>query len=147
MHVMLVILLGSSTSSASPGAIVAAVVVSILLLMVIVIVVTASLIWYHRRNKTYEFNIERMAETYKMVDNPIFDRVDNLNQAGAHEKEFSSVKITFVRELGEGAFGRVYQGMATNIIAGEDSTIIAVKQLKLNNTEDDGSTMVDFFKG
>ena len=88
-----------------------------------------------------------MAETYKAVDNPIFDRVETLNQAGAHEKEFSLEKITFVRELGEGAFGRVYQGMAANIIAGEDSTIVAVKQLKSNTPGDDGSAKVDFFKG
>ena len=131
----------------SPGAIVAAVVVPILLLIVIIIVVTTIWIWYHRHSKIYEFTIEEMADKYKTVDNPLFDRVDTLNQVGAHEKEFSSENITFVRELGEGAFGRVYQGMAANIIEGEDSTIVAVKQLKLNAYGDDGSVMVDFFKG
>ena len=123
-------------------------IVPIVVLTIIVMLVSICLVWFHQHNKRiYEFTIEKMAETYKMDDNPIFDRVDTLNQAGTHEKEFSSEKITFVRELGEGAFGRVYQGMAANIIAGEDSTIVAVKQLKSNTPGDDGSAKVDFFKG
>ena len=145
MHVIRYIL--GSTSSVSPGAIAAAVIVPILLLIIIVIFITVFLIWYHRRSKIYEFTIEKMAETYQTVNNPLFDRVGTLNKAGSHEKEFPSEKITFVRELGEGAFGRVYQGMAANIIAGEESTIVAVKQLKLNTSGDDGAAVVDFFKG
>ena len=140
-------IVGQSTSSISPGAIVAVVVVSISLIIITVILVTVFLIWYHRRSKIYEFTIEKMAETYQTVNNPLFDKVEALNQTGCHEKEFSSEKITFVRELGEGAFGRVYQGMAANIIAGEDTTIVAVKQIKLNTSGDDGGVVVDFFKG
>lgn len=86
-----------------------------------------------------------MAETYQEA-NPIFDRVGTLRQTGPHEKEFSSDNITFIRELGEGAFGRVYQGMA-NIFTGEESTVVAVKQLKVNTLADDGASVVEFFKG
>lgn len=112
---------------------------------------TIFLIWYCRYKKIqkkweFEFNIDKLAETYQ-TDNPLLDRVETVNQAGCHEKEFASENVAFVRELGEGAFGRVYQGVAADIITGEDSTIVAVKQLKLNDSEDDGATVVEFFKG
>ena len=129
---------------------VTAVVVPTALLIIVVILVTIFLLWFRQHNnKPHEFTIDRMAETYQTLHHPLFDRIEALKQAGPHEKEFSSEKVTFVRELGEGAFGRVYQGMAANIIAGEDSTIVAVKQLKLNTSEsgEDGGAVVDFFKG
>ena len=143
----------SSTHSNS-GAIAAGVVVPSVLLITVVILVITFLIWFHYRQKKQQkkqqmegFTIDMMAETYQM-NNPLLDRVGTLNQAGPHEKEFSSGNITFVRELGEGAFGLVYQGMAANIIAGEDSTIVAVKQLKSRNTsEDDSAAITEFFKG
>ena len=108
---------------------------------------TVFLLWYRQRSKIHEFTVVRMAEIYQTLDHPLFDRVGTLKQAGPHEKEFSIENVTFVRELGEGAFGRVYQGMAANIITGEDSTIVAVKQLKLSTSADDGAALVDFLKG
>ena len=135
-------------SGASPGAVAAAVVVPTVLLIVIIIVLIMFLLWFRRHNsKSHEFNIDRMAEAYEMPNHPLFDRVKELKQAGPHEKEFSIERITFARELGEGAFGRVYEGIAANIIAGEDSTTVAVKQLKSSISGDDDITVVDFFKG
>ena len=108
---------------------------------------TVILVWYYRqRNKAVDFTIEMMVEQYQ-ADNPLFDRVQTLKLPGPHEKEFPSARIQFVRELGEGAFGRVYQGMATDIMEGEDSTIVAVKQLKTDNTVDHNAVVVEFFKG
>ena len=40
-------------------------------------------------------------------------------------------KIHFVRELGEGAFGRVYLGLCEGLNLGEDLTMVAVKTLKV----------------
>ena len=40
-------------------------------------------------------------------------------------------KIHFVRELGEGAFGRVYLGLCEGLHLGEDLSIVAVKTLKV----------------
>jgi len=87
-----------------------------------------------------------MAKQFQFTS-PLFDRVETWQCFGPHEKEFPSEKIRFVRELGEGAFGWVYQGMATNIIEGEDSTIVAVKQLKTDTNMDDNIVRVEFFKG
>ena len=136
-----------STSHASPGTIVAAVVVPTIILLILLILAILLLIRFRKNRKIYEFTIDGITETYQTASNPLFDRIEPVKQAGPHEKEFSSENITFCRELGEGAFGRVYEGIATNIIAGEDSTVVAVKQLKLNTSADDDAVLVDFFKG
>ncbi|XP_074651566.1 high affinity nerve growth factor receptor-like [Tubulanus polymorphus] len=44
--------------------------------------------------------------------------------------------ITFIRELGEGAFGRVYLGRCVGLEDGEQSTLVAVKTLKDCTMED-----------
>ena len=88
-----------------------------------------------------------MMSALYQVDNPLFDRVEALKPTGPHEKEFPLDSVTCVRELGEGAFGRVYQGTAKNIVVGEESTTVAVKQLKVNAFEDDGIVVREFFKG
>ena len=138
-----------SDSSTKSGVIAAAVVIPTVLVIIIVTLVVAVLAWFRLHTKVKEeFTIDKMIKAYKVPCNhPLFDRIKPLQQAGPHEKEFSSGNISFCRELGEGAFGCVYQGMATNIIAGENSTVVAVKQLKLDTTSDDTAAVVDFFKG
>ena len=39
--------------------------------------------------------------------------------------------IHFVRELGEGAFGRVFLGLCKGIQPGEEHTMVAVKTVKV----------------
>lgn len=126
--------------------IVAAVVVPIVII-IIVIVITIFLIRFYRHRRIVEFTVEMVAEAH-LTGNPLYDKVADLRQPGPHEKEFSSDNITFVRELGEGAFGRVYQGIAGSIVPGEESTVVAVKQLKVTDASaDDGAALVEFFKG
>jgi len=134
-------------SDTPPGVIATAIIVPVLVLIIASVLVAVILMWYYRqRNKTVDFTIEMMVEQYQN-DNPLFDRVQALKPRGPHVKEFASERIKFVRELGEGAFGRVYQGMATNIIEGEDSTVVAVKQLKTDNAVDENAVMAEFLKG
>ena len=134
--------------STSSNTVAVAVAVPIVVFVVITVIVMLLVAWFYRRYKTQEveFTIDSMTENFQS-SNPLFDRVQTLKSSGPHEKEFPSDKIKFIRELGEGAFGRVYQGMAANIIEGEDATIVAVKQLKTNTTMDDNSVVVEFFKG
>jgi len=134
--------------SKSTNTVTVAVTVPIVMFVVITVIVMLVVVWFYRRYKTQEFvfTIDTMTENFQS-NNPLFDRVQTLKSSGPHEKEFPSERIKFVRELGEGAFGRVYQGMATNIIEGEDSTIVAVKQLKTDTTMDDNAVVMEFFKG
>ena len=46
-------------------------------------------------------------------------------------RHISREKIHFVRELGEGAFGRVYLGLCEGLHLCEDLTMVAVKTLKV----------------
>ena len=144
------IIVVESSSNASPGIIAVAVILPVVVLAVIVVTMPIFLVWYFRRRSRKlareNFTIEMMSALYQ-VDNPLFDRVEALKPTGPHEKEFPLDSVTCVRELGEGAFGRVYQGVAKNIIVGEESTTVAVKQLKVNTFEDDGIVVREFFKG
>ncbi|XP_065905218.1 muscle, skeletal receptor tyrosine-protein kinase-like isoform X2 [Dysidea avara] len=138
----------SSTSSApAAGIVVAVTIIPSVALMLIVLLVVLLIVWYHHlkvKERIANISIEAMARQFQFT-NPLFDRVEAQQRSGPHEKEFPSEKIKFVRELGEGAFGRVYQGMATNIIEGENYTIVAVKQLKTDTTADNNK-LGEFFK-
>lgn len=50
--------------------------------------------------------------------------------------EYPRNDIVYIRDLGQGAFGRVFQAKAPNIVKGEDLTIVAVKMLKDNASDD-----------
>ena len=45
-------------------------------------------------------------------------------------RQISREKIHFVRELGEGAFGRVFLGLCEGLTVGDDMSLVAVKTLK-----------------
>ncbi|XP_028148238.1 tyrosine-protein kinase transmembrane receptor Ror2 [Diabrotica virgifera virgifera] len=50
--------------------------------------------------------------------------------------EFPRNDIIYIRDLGQGAFGSVFQAKAPGLIAGEEFTIVAVKMLKEDASED-----------
>ena len=59
--------------------------------------------------------------------------------------------VVYIRDIGQGAFGRVFQARAPNIIKGQESTLVAVKMLKEDCTnemqrdfEREASLMVEF---
>ena len=137
-----------SSTSTSHGVVAIAVIIPVVVLSVIIVTIMISLFWYFRRRKLtrVNFTIEMMSAQYQ-VENPLFDRVEALKPICPHDKEFPLKNITCVRELGEGAFGRVYQGTAANIVKEEDSTTVAVKQLKVNTFESDVIIVTEFFKG
>lgn len=55
--------------------------------------------------------------------------------------EFPRNNIIYVRDLGQGAFGRVFQAKAPGLVPGEEFTNVAVKMLKEEASED---LLVDF---
>ncbi|CAH0553754.1 unnamed protein product [Brassicogethes aeneus] len=50
--------------------------------------------------------------------------------------EFPRNDIIYIRDLGQGAFGSVFQARAPGLIAGEEFTVVAVKMLKDDASED-----------
>ncbi|KAK6620369.1 hypothetical protein RUM44_006770 [Polyplax serrata] len=57
------------------------------------------------------------------------------------ELEFPRNDIIFIRDLGQGAFGRVFQAKAPGLVKGEEFTLVAVKMLKEEASAD---LLVDF---
>ncbi|XP_063698723.1 tyrosine-protein kinase transmembrane receptor Ror2 [Culicoides brevitarsis] len=55
--------------------------------------------------------------------------------------EYPRNNIIYLKDLGQGAFGRVFQAKAPGLVAGEDFTIVAVKMLKDEASQD---LQVDF---
>jgi len=50
--------------------------------------------------------------------------------------EYPRNDIIYVRDIGQGAFGRVFQAKAPGLISGEEFTMVAVKMLKEEASED-----------
>ena len=50
--------------------------------------------------------------------------------------EFPRNDIIYIKDLGQGAFGRVFQAKAPGLVTGEEFTLVAVKMLKDDATED-----------
>lgn len=55
--------------------------------------------------------------------------------------EYPRNNIIYIKDLGQGAFGRVFQAKAPGLVAGEDFTLVAVKMLKDEASQD---LQVDF---
>jgi receptor tyrosine kinase len=67
------------------------------------------------------------------------------------ELEYSRNDLVYIRDIGQGAFGRVFQASCTGLIKGMDVTLSAVKMLKDDASEDlhldferEASLMVEF---
>ncbi|XP_066946462.1 tyrosine-protein kinase transmembrane receptor Ror2-like isoform X3 [Macrobrachium rosenbergii] len=50
--------------------------------------------------------------------------------------QYDRNSIIYIRDLGQGAFGRVFQGRAPGLVPGEELTMVAVKVLKEEASED-----------
>eukprot|EP00092_Neocalanus_flemingeri_P007963 GFUD01008591.1.p1 GENE.GFUD01008591.1~~GFUD01008591.1.p1 ORF type:complete len:925 (+),score=155.82 GFUD01008591.1:42-2816(+) len=50
--------------------------------------------------------------------------------------EYPRNDIIYIRDIGQGAFGRVFQGKASGLLPGEEFTTVAVKMLKEEATDD-----------
>ena len=85
------------------------------------------------------FQLEQVSTAYRQAHDPWTKR-------GPHEKEFPPESLKLTRELGEGAFGIVYQAEAKGIVGAEDEwSNVAVKQLRQgSNDADDFLREVDF---
>ncbi|XP_014665565.1 PREDICTED: NT-3 growth factor receptor-like [Priapulus caudatus] len=73
-------------------------------------------------------------ETIPLVYNPNYQGSGSKDKQGLAICHLSREKIQFVRELGEGAFGRVFLGECFHL-AGESPTLVAVKTLKCQSAE------------
>ena len=103
--------------------------IPIALLAVVLLLFVLWGLWYHSRSKAIAvFEPEAVSLAYQRV-------YPSWKKRGAHEKEFSPGQLQLVRELGEGAFGVVFQAEADGIVEDSVSTVVAVKQLRSGSGE------------
>jgi serine/threonine protein kinase len=100
------------------------------------IILSLWVVWYRRKSKALaSFELEDVSTAYRQVYNQWTKR-------GPHDKEFPPENLKLTRELGEGAFGVVYQAEALGVICDDNEwTDVAVKQLRTGSNEAD-----DFFR-
>lgn len=108
----------------------------------IAVVVVMSFYIISRRKKTIQYkntpqedleiDVEKLPAnmSYHRVDEPI--RLNPKLEA----YEYPRNDVVYIRDIGQGAFGRVFKARAPNLTKGEDSTLIAVKMLKEDASED-----------
>ena len=94
-------------------------------------------VWYYTlKVKTKELELAAIGKAYLDTHEAWI----SMNQEGGHKKEFPIGRLKIQRELGEGAFGIVYEGLAEGIEEEGEETQVAVKQLR------DMSAVDEFFR-
>lgn len=109
-----------------------------LLLIVLVVVVAVWLVWYlklHKKRKQLE--LVAIGEAFQMIHSSWKPK------RTPHHKEFPAESLHLQRQLGEGAFGVVYEGEAEGIEGDGQTAVVAVKQLRSGGEE--GATE-EFFR-
>lgn len=77
----------------------------------------------------------------KLPNNEAYHKTSAQLNPKLEKLEFPRNNIIYVRDLGQGAFGRVFQAKAPGLVPGEEFTNVAVKMLKEEASED---LLVDF---
>ncbi|KAK5639427.1 hypothetical protein RI129_011919 [Pyrocoelia pectoralis] len=72
----------------------------------------------------------------KLPSNMSYHRTGITLNPKLEQFEYPRNDIIYIRDLGQGAFGRVFQAKAPGLIPGEDFTVVAVKMLKEEASED-----------
>ncbi|XP_067288700.1 muscle, skeletal receptor tyrosine-protein kinase [Pseudorasbora parva] len=103
---------------------------------------TILILMCHRQKKMWNKRKSRVLETPTLTTlpsellldrlhpNPMYQRLPLLLNSKLLGLEYPRNNIEYVRDIGEGAFGRVFQARAPGLLAIEPFTMVAVKMLK-----------------
>ena len=72
----------------------------------------------------------------KLPENQSYHRTGAALNPKLEKLEYPRNDIIYIRDIGQGAFGRVFQGKAPGLVAGEEFSMVAVKMLKEDATDD-----------
>ncbi|MED6234962.1 hypothetical protein ATANTOWER_010237 [Ataeniobius toweri] len=130
------------TSTSSSPAYSMSVIVIVLTSMATAAFLTIIILGCHRRRKQWRNRKRREIGTPtlstlpsellldRLHPNPMYQRVPLLLNSKLLALEYPRNNIQYVRDIGEGAFGRVFQARAPGLLPTEPSTMVAVKMLK-----------------
>lgn len=120
-----------------PATIILSILIPLTFLCLVMGVFVGWIVWYRKRNKRIAaFQPEAVSLAYQGV-------YKSWNQREPHEKEFPAERLSLIRELGEGAFGVVYEAKADGIEQKGETSIVAVKQL---HGDSNSELVEDFFR-
>ncbi|RXN38860.1 skeletal receptor tyrosine kinase-like protein [Labeo rohita] len=103
---------------------------------------TILILMCHRRKKMWQKRKSRVLDTPTLTTlpsellldrlhpNPMYQRLPLLLNSKLLSLEYPRNNIEYVRDIGEGAFGRVFQARAPGLLPMEPFTMVAVKMLK-----------------
>ncbi|MEE6459026.1 hypothetical protein FKM82_000513 [Ascaphus truei] len=130
----------SSSSSFSPTHSMIVIISTISIVAVMTLVLIAALACCRRQRKLKNKNREAKAPTLaalpsellldRLHPNPMYQRLPLLLNPKLLSLEYPRNNIDYVRDIGEGAFGRVFQARAPGLLPYEPFTMVAVKMLK-----------------
>ncbi|EFN89657.1 tyrosine-protein kinase transmembrane receptor Ror2 [Harpegnathos saltator] len=97
----------------------------------------------HKRQRGYNptDNQDVNIDLDKLPNNEAYHKTSAQLNPKLEKLEFPRNNIIYVRDLGQGAFGRVFQAKAPGLVLGEEFTNVAVKMLKEEASDD---LLVDF---
>lgn len=104
--------------------------------MVIIVVLGCRRLQKYRRgyNATPTTDVEIDLE--KLPSNMAYHRTSAQLNPRLETLEYPRNDIIYIRDIGQGAFGRVFQAKAPGLLKGEEFTMVAVKMLKEEASED-----------
>uniref|UniRef100_T1JV35 receptor protein-tyrosine kinase n=2 Tax=Tetranychus urticae TaxID=32264 RepID=T1JV35_TETUR len=107
-----------------------------LILMLVIAAICYHIVKYRRRgyNSNLTDNVE--IDLYKLPSNFAYHCTTVKLNPKLEALEYPRNDIIYIRDIGQGAFGRVFQAKAPGIIKGEEFTMVAVKMLKEEASED-----------
>ncbi|KAE8632690.1 hypothetical protein XENTR_v10001635 [Xenopus tropicalis] len=130
----------STSSSFSPAHSMTVIISTISICAAMIFVLIAGLICCRRQKKLNNKNREAAAPTLtalpsellldRLHPNPMYQRMPLLLNHKLLNLEYPRNNIEYVRDIGEGAFGRVFQARAPGLLSYEPFTMVAVKMLK-----------------
>ncbi|XP_072173348.1 muscle, skeletal receptor tyrosine protein kinase-like [Diadema setosum] len=99
--------------------------------VVFVAVAIITIILVKRHNYPSEFKLPKNIDLSGLVDNPMYGKSFNpsFNPQLAY-LEYNRNSVIYEKDIGEGAFGRVFKATAPSLVKGDAETSVAVKMLK-----------------
>ncbi|XP_022901245.2 tyrosine-protein kinase transmembrane receptor Ror2 [Onthophagus taurus] len=108
----------------------------ILILICLLSVLLCHRIHKHRLGYNPTGNTDVTIDLDKLPNNATYHNSGARLNPKLERLEFPRNNIIYIKDLGQGAFGRVFQAKAPDLVSGEEFTLVAVKMLKDDATED-----------
>ncbi|KAK9497971.1 hypothetical protein O3M35_003863 [Rhynocoris fuscipes] len=106
------------------------------IVIVLLLILLCQRMMHHRRSYRQTPTRDVNIDLEKLPSNTAYHTPGTCLNPKLEKLEFPRNDIIYVQDLGQGAFGRVFQAKAPGLLKGEEFTLVAVKMLKEEASED-----------